>query len=83
MRKPCIKCLIQEWGDESLVQSVQAYQSSIAEEERAEDAIYQKRLLLCRECEWLRQGICGKCGCFVEARAYRAKAACPHEHSRW
>ena len=52
-------------------------------EEQAAQEEYERRLKRCRTCQWLRQGVCGKCGCFVEARAYRKRAVCPHEEPRW
>jgi len=58
-------------------------ETSIPEEDLAEQDEYQRRLDLCKQCQWLNQGICRKCGCFVEARAYRQKSVCPHEHPRW
>lgn len=81
--KPCIKCLVRELGERELLQSLEAYRYSVPPEEQAEEREYHRRLELCKACDWLRQGICGKCGCFVEARAYRSGAVCPHELPRW
>ena len=82
-KKPCIRCLLKELGQEQLLESVRSFMDSISEEEKADAQEYQRRLELCRQCQWLNQGVCGKCGCFVEARACRQKAVCPHEHPRW
>lgn len=82
-QKPCIRCLLRELGEAELLEKIAAYQDSIPVIERTEEQEYRQRLEKCRLCQWLNQGICGKCGCFVEARAFRRKAVCPHEHPRW
>lgn len=82
-KKPCIRCLLKELGEEELLESIRSFKESIPEEDLAEQDEYQRRLDLCKQCQWLNQGICRKCGCFVEARAYRQKSVCPHEHPRW
>ncbi len=82
-KKPCIRCLLKELGEEQLLDSVYSYRASIPEEEQTECVEYDRRLEICKQCDWLNQGVCGKCGCFVEARAYRKSSYCPHEHPRW
>lgn len=82
-KKPCIRCLLKEMGEEELLEIISCFKDSIPKEEQANEKEYQQRLELCRKCQWLNQGVCGKCGCFVEARAYRQRARCPHEHPRW
>lgn len=82
-RKPCIRCLLREAGQEELLEQIAAYQDSVPQEEQAPEELYRRRLATCQSCDWLNQGVCGKCGCFVEARAYRSRAVCPHEHPRW
>lgn len=82
-KKPCIRCLVRELGEQELLERIRVYQDSIPSEEQAAEEIYQHRLAQCGKCSWLNKGICGRCGCFVEARAYRKKAFCPHEHPRW
>lgn len=82
-KKPCIRCLMREMDEEENYRKLKQYLESFDESIRAEDEEYERRLQLCRECESLREGICAKCGCYVEARALRQQAHCPHEMSRW
>ncbi len=82
-RKPCRRCLLQDMDMGEEYRTLKRYLDSFDEEIRAEDAEYARRLQICRECSSLREGICMKCGCFVEARALRKQGNCPHEESRW
>lgn len=42
-----------------------------------DDAAYQKRLEICRNCKDLQMGMtCGQCGCFVQFRAKHSTAHC-------
>jgi hypothetical protein len=43
----------------------------------AEDT--ERRLAICRTCDFLVQGRCGKCGCPVAAKAAWAEQTCPAE----
>ena len=40
----------------------------IPDEKKADEALYKKRLEICTECDCLINGMCSKCGCFVEMR---------------
>ncbi|MFR2155608.1 MAG: DUF6171 family protein [[Eubacterium] siraeum] len=51
--------------------------------EKADEALYKKRLEICTECDCLINGMCSKCGCFVEMRAAYAINRCPHEDKLW
>lgn len=78
---PC-RCLLAEyWPD--LHQSVAAYVSLLAPEQKAPDGVYQARLNTCTACEHLRNGTCALCGCYVEARAAKRALACPDVPHRW
>ena len=70
-------------GEKELLEKIEQYKNSIPYEEQAEEETYQHRLAECRQCRWLNQGVCGKCGCFVEVRALRKQSICPHEDPRW
>lgn len=80
---PCVKCLLQDMNQTTEYQKLKLYLDSFSEEIRAEEAVYEKRLQECRLCDCLQEGICRKCGCFVEARALRKNGYCPHEEPRW
>ena len=53
------------------------------DEKKADEALYKKRLEICTECDCLINGMCSKCGCFVEMRAAFAINRCPHEDKLW
>ena len=82
-KKPCIRCLIREMNQQEEYKKLQVYLDSFSEEIRADEEVYEQRLQQCKKCDSLNQGICIKCGCFVEARALRKKGDCPHEEPRW
>lgn len=79
--KPC-RCLSAEVGEE-LSEAIAARIALIPDEQRTENGLYQRRLEICRSCDMLVSGTCGKCGCYVELRAARAAGYCPHEEMYW
>lgn len=44
---------------------------------------YEARLLQCKKCEYLAEGMCALCGCFAESRAAVKANACPANPKRW
>lgn len=84
MSKPfCRKCLFEEIDHDGMYDSIKELIAALPEERRAVDTEYQRRLDICRRCEYLGEGTCGKCGCFVELRAAKANMHCPHEEHFW
>ncbi|MBQ4626440.1 MAG: hypothetical protein IJB45_04225 [Clostridia bacterium] len=45
--------------------------------EKASDKEYSRRLDVCRECEFLEEGTCLKCGCYPEMKAAFNYQKCP------
>lgn len=41
--------------------------------------VYEERLNICKECDYLNEGTCQACGCFVELRAAVKKNKCPYK----
>lgn len=80
---PCIRCLLREMDEEMAYQKIREYQSSVPEMEQATEEMYESRLAICKDCKWLNQGTCQKCGAYVEARAYRKDAHCPLGEKMW
>ena len=73
----CKRCLLREMADqEDYFRSLRDYIENIDPDIRAEEYLYEKRLAFCRECDMLLQGMCRKCGCYVELRAAVAKNVC-------
>lgn len=84
MNKPfCRKCLFENIDREGVYASIRELIAALPEERRAAEEEYRRRLSICKECEFLGEGTCGKCGCFVELRAAKADMDCPHEKRFW
>lgn len=77
------RCLLKEAGEEELAKSVSEYIASLSDEIKANDDLYKARLLICSRCDSLRNGMCGKCGCYVEMRAAVRDNRCPSEKKLW
>lgn len=56
---------------------IDEYKKATAPEEIVEESMYKKRLSMCMDCKYLNQGVCIKCGAYVEARMYRKSGRCP------
>ncbi len=74
----CRKCLTRELaGQEETFRSMWEYIENLDMEIKASQSLYEKRLGICKECDMLLQGMCRKCGCYVEMRAAVVKNSCP------
>lgn len=82
-KKPCRRCLLADITEDELSRAITARISAIPDEQRTPEAEYQRRLSVCKGCDMLISGTCGKCGCYVELRAARAANRCPHEKKYW
>jgi hypothetical protein len=80
---PCRRCLLYESSDRELSRTVYEYIASLPDDIKAPSDVCARRLELCRQCNWLANGICGACGCFAEARAARRDARCAWDSGRW
>ncbi len=78
-KRECKRCLLYEMADKAAYESVSHFIASIPDAERAEEGVYRSRLSVCKECDMLISGMCRKCGCYVEVRAYVINAECPAE----
>lgn len=84
MNKPfCKRCLFESIDREGVYASIRELIAALPEERRVTEEEYRRRLGICMECEFLGEGTCGKCGCFVELRAAKADMDCPHEKHFW
>lgn len=76
----CKRCLIREMaGSEEYFQSLREYIENLDIDIKTKKEIYEERLLICKECDLLFQGMCRICGCYVELRAAVAKNSCPNQ----
>ncbi len=82
MEHICKKCLLLEAGEKAAFKSVSDYLETVDKALLAEKALYNSRLSLCRECDFLIAGMCRKCGCYVEIRAALRDKACPNEDNK-
>ena len=80
--KACKRCLLRESAEEDVYRDVRSRVDRLRPHERADDAVYERRLALCRTCEKLISGVCMKCGCYVEFRAALRTAKCPNASDR-
>ena len=77
--RPCRKCLLAELDNEKLLLEVRTAIERLDERLRADAAEYDRRLAICRECDYLNEGTCGACGCYVELRAAAITGKCPYK----
>lgn len=76
----CRRCLTREMaGQEETFRTLREYIANLDTDIKAEDGLYESRLLVCKECEMLLQGMCRSCGCYVELRAAVSGNACPRK----
>lgn len=80
--KPC-RCLLKEADQNELLENIKEYISGLDDDIRADGKLYKKRLSVCEKCDRLQNGICLKCGCYVEMRAAVKNNRCPSEKNYW
>lgn len=80
----CPGCLLRDMDFERpLYEIVQEVLSNMEPHLKAEEAVYESRLEICKKCENLQSGMCKLCGCYVEVRAARKDQRCPAVQARW
>lgn len=74
----CKKCLTRDLADQKeYFRTMYEYIENLDPDIRAEETLYEERLAACRECDMLFQGMCRRCGCYVELRAAVRTNGCP------
>lgn len=82
--KRCRRCLLRDMTDENdYYESVKHYRAVMPLRKRTPDDEYEQRLQICRVCEYLENGTCMQCGCYVEMRAARRDMHCPLQGGTW
>ena len=79
--KHCLKCLLREMDENAFFENLHTYIKNLDEDIKATQEVYEERLKICKECDYLEQGMCKACGCFVELRAAIAGNVC--SYSKW
>lgn len=75
----CRKCLLKEMMESGdFYKTLKANIDAVPAEDRASDEDYNSRLKVCKECDYLADGMCRACGCYVEYRAVKAREKCPY-----
>lgn len=82
-RAPCRRCLLAAFGAAEEAAAVRAYIRSFDAEARADWRLYRRRLAACRRCNFLQNGLCRLCGCFVRARAAKNVLHCAASPPKW
>ena len=75
----CRKCLLAELDDEKLLAEVRQAIDRLSDDMKVSDETYRKRLDVCKNCDYLNEGTCGACGCYVELRAAARTGKCPYK----
>ena len=81
-QKPfCKKCLLKEMSEEKFKKELADYLESLEPEDKVSNQLYEERLRICKQCDYLNAGMCKACGCYVEMRAAMKRRICPY--SKW
>ena len=80
-KKPCLKCLLKEMDEEAYMEKLHRYIEMLHADTKCPQALYEERLKVCKQCDYLEAGTCLACGCYVELRAATKMAGCPYK--RW
>lgn len=77
-KKHCRKCLLAELDNDKLLAEVHEAVERLGSKLRVPDTVYGSRLAICKECDYLNEGTCNACGCYVELRAAAKTGKCPY-----
>lgn len=80
---PCKRCLIRDLGEKEALECIQAFKDRVVSEHQTDNAEYEQRLAICKDCKWLHIGVCQKSGYYVEAKAYVKEQHCPLGNRLW
>lgn len=78
-KKPCLKCLLREMDETVYMKQLHHYIELLDADVKTAQEIYEERLAVCKECDYLETGTCQACGCYVELRAAVKKNKCPYK----
>lgn len=78
-KRHCYKCLLRELDEEAYMNKLHRYIELLDKDLKTAKEIYEGRLAVCKECDYLEAGTCQACGCYVELRAAVKKNKCPYK----
>ena len=79
MEQRCRRCLLEEFDEAEYIRLLKQHIEATPQRERTPEEIYKKRLEVCKTCDFLVQGTCTACGCYVELRAASRRGRCPYK----
>ena len=79
----CRRCLLSESTEEGLYRTVMEYVHSLPDERKVSLNEYERRLAICKGCDYLVNGMCSLCGCYVEVRAVKKDMYCAKSKEFW
>lgn len=80
-KKFCKRCLLAElMNSEKVLEDIKKAIDRLGPEAKVSDDEYDRRLAICKECDFLHDGTCDKCGCYVELRAATKMSDCPYHY---
>lgn len=78
-QRVCKQCLVREIDEAAYREKLEKVLLLMDRNIKADTALYEKRLSICKECEKLLEGTCLGCGCYVELRAAAKSNHCPYK----
>jgi hypothetical protein len=83
-RQPhCVRCLLLEQSQGDILKKIRQLIDLMPEKEKTSGELYEQRLEICKKCDELLDGMCKKCGCYVQLRAAKCSNKCPSETHLW
>jgi hypothetical protein len=80
-KRHCLQCLLREMDKGAYMDNLYSYIKRLDEDIKTDKALYEERLSVCKGCNYLSDGMCGACGCFVELRAAIKNNSC--SYNKW
>ncbi|MCR5452190.1 MAG: DUF6171 family protein [Lachnospiraceae bacterium] len=74
--RACRKCFVYDEAEADAA-NIDKYLAVIKKEDLVSDEVFEKRILICRDCELRMGATCNACGCYVEFRANVKTGRCP------
>lgn len=81
VKRHCLKCLLREMDQNAYFQNLHDYIMNLDEDIKVSPELYEERLGICKDCDYLAEGMCRACGCFVELRAAIRNNGC--SYNKW
>jgi hypothetical protein len=78
-KRHCLKCLLREMDKDAYMENLYSYIERLDEDIKTDKALYDERLAICKDCNYLSDGMCRACGCFVELRAAISNNCCSYD----